>query len=342
MLKDAKIDPKKPLTLPSVCLSVIGSDGKEGIIGSMGDFTLVIGKPKSRKTFCISLFLASIIINALIQGRIKGKLPPDKNRAIFFDTEQSEYYVQKVFHRVCKLIGFTPENFDAYCLRKHTPAERLQIIETAIQTTPNLGFVAIDGIRDLVTSINDEAEASNIASCLLRWTQEKQIHIITALHQNKGDQNARGHVGTELVNKAQTVLSVSIDPNNKSVSIVEAEFCRDLEPETFAFTVNEDGLPEVITDWKPAPPQTGGRKRKPSPDDIDFKIHWDTLSQFFKDLTEPRGKELQNCLNLKFDIGANRAGEFVTYYEMQGWIKRIGNKNSPKSYFILNPEAFTD
>jgi len=342
MLRDAKIDPNKPMTLPPVCLSLIGSDGNQGIIGSLGDFSLVIGKAKSKKTFCISLFLAGMAKSGLIQDRFKGELPFEKNRVIFFDTEQSEYYVQKVFHRVCKLIGRTPDNFDAYCLRKYTPDERLQIIDTAIQSTPDLGFVAIDGIRDLVTSINDEEEATKIASYLLKWTQEKQIHIITALHQNKGDTNARGHVGTELVNKAQTVLSVSLDPNNKSVSIVEAEFCKDREPETFAFYVNENGLPEVITDWKPTPLQTGGRKRKQSPDAIEPKIHWDTLSEIFRDLREPNGGNLKNCLITKFNIGTNIAGQYLTYYEKEGWIKREGKRTSPKSYFILMPEAFTD
>lgn len=342
MLQEAKIDPKKPITLPPVCLSLIGSDGKEGIIGSLGDFSLIIGKAKSKKTFCISLFLASIAKNGMIQNRFKGKLSKEKSRVIFFDTEQSEYYVQKVFHRVCKLTGYSPENFDAYCLRKYTPDERLQIIDTAIQSTPDLGFVAIDGIRDLVTSINDEEEATKIASYLLKWTQEKQIHIITALHQNKGDTNARGHVGTELVNKAQTVLSVSLDSHNKSISIVEAEFCRDREPETFAFFVNEAGLPEVITDWKPTPPQTGGRKRKTSPCDIETKIHWDTLSEIFRDLPEPNGGDLKHCLSTKFDIGNNIAGQYVTYYEKEGWIEREGKRTSPKSYFKLIPEAFTD
>jgi len=169
LLRLAKIDPKKPLSLPPVCLSLIGSDGKEGIIGSMGDFSLVIGKAKSRKTFCISMFLASMAKNGLTQERIKGDLHPNKNRVIFFDTEQSEYYVQKVFHRVCKIIGSPPDNFDAYCLRKFTPGERLQLIDTAIQSFPDLGFVAIDGIRDLVTSINDEEEATKIASFILKW-----------------------------------------------------------------------------------------------------------------------------------------------------------------------------
>ena len=342
LLRLAKIDPKKPLSLPPVCLSLIGSNGKEGIIGSMGDFSLVIGKAKSKKTFCISMFLASMAKNGLTQERIKGDLPPDKNRVIFFDTEQSEYYVQKVFHRVCEIIGSTPDNFEAYCLRKFTPGERLQLIDTAIQSFPDLGFVAIDGIRDLVTSINDEEEATKIASFILKWTQEKQIHIIAALHQNKGDLNARGHLGTELVNKAQTVLSVSRDPNDKNLSIVEAEFCRDSEPETFAFYVDEEGLPQLITNYLPNPPRKGGRPQRDSPQEIAFKVHWDLLNEIFRDLPQPNGTAIKNCIISRFKIGTNKAGEYLTYYEKEGWIKKEGKKNSPKSYFIIESKSCTD
>jgi hypothetical protein len=342
ILRQAKIDPNKPLSLPRACLSIVGTDGKDGIIGSIGDFSLVIGKAKSKKTFCVSMFLASMAKNGLTQERIKGELPPDKNRVIFFDTEQSEYYVQKVFYRVCKIIGSTPDHFEAYCLRKFTPSERLELIDTAIQSIPDLGVVVIDGIRDLVTSINDEDEATKMASSILKWTQEKQIHVVAVLHQNKGDLNARGHLGTELVNKAQTVLSVSVDPMDKNISVVEAEYCRDREPQTFAFFVDDDGLPQLIGDWKPAPPLSGGRKKKPSPDEMDLKTHWDTLSEIFRDLTQPNGTDIKHCLSTKLKIGTNKAGEYLTYYDKAGWIRREGNKNSPKSYFSLVPEAFTN
>jgi hypothetical protein len=342
MLIASKIDPNEPLMPPPVCLSLVGSDGKEGIIATLGNFSLVIGKAKAKKTFCISMFLASMVKSGLIQERFIGNLPNGKKRVIFFDTEQAKYNVQNVFHRVRKLIGATPENFDAHCLRKYTPEERFKIIEEAIYNTPDLGFVVIDGIRDLVTSINDEEQATQITSCLMKWTEERDIHIVTVLHQNKGDLNARGHLGTELTNKAETVLSVSLDQNNKSISIVEAEYCRHREPETFAFFVDEFGLPEVITDWKASPPQTGGRKRKESPDSITDKTHWDTLSGIFTDLPEPTGTQIKNCLNTQFDIGTNMAGQYLTYYEKEGWIVKEGKKNSPKSFFILVPKAFTD
>ncbi|MCU9931164.1 mobilization protein, partial [Escherichia coli] len=76
--------------------------------------------------------------------------------------------------------------------------------------------------------------ATMIVSKLMKWSEEKNILIVTVLHQNKGDNNARGHIGTELNNKAETVLSVSKSSDNEMVSIVQAEMCRNLEPESFA------------------------------------------------------------------------------------------------------------
>jgi hypothetical protein len=83
----------------------------------------------------------------------------------------------------------------------------------------------------------------------MKWSEEKDILIITVLHQNKGDTNARGHIGTEQNNKAQTVLTVTKSPDNDMVSIVKAEMCRYLEPESFAFEIDENGIP-YISDYE--------------------------------------------------------------------------------------------
>ena len=61
--------------------------------------------------------------------------------------------------RICRQIDVDiPNNLSTYGLRKSSPSERLKLVEHAIENTPKLGFVVIDGIRDLITSINDEAE----------------------------------------------------------------------------------------------------------------------------------------------------------------------------------------
>ena len=61
--------------------------------------------------------------------------------------------------------------------------------------------MVIDGIRDLVYDINSPSEATCVISKLMQWTDEYQIHLHTILHQNKSDENARGHIGTEINNK---------------------------------------------------------------------------------------------------------------------------------------------
>ena len=42
----------------------------------------------------------------------------------------------------------------------------------------------------------------------------------------EGDENARGHIGTELSNKAETVLQVEKDENNPDISKVKAAHIR--------------------------------------------------------------------------------------------------------------------
>jgi hypothetical protein len=54
------------------------------------------------------------------------------------------------------------------------------------------------------------------------------------------------------------------------------------------------------------------------------------------------GTSIKNCIMARFKIGTNKAGEYLTYYEKEGWIKKEGKKNSPKSYFTLESKSFTD
>lgn len=333
-LKQAKIDPKAKIEKPPVCLSII--DGEtEGIIGNLGGFTLITGKAKSKKTFCVSLFLSALVSNKTVFGKFKGSLPENKTKVVFFDTEQSPYHVQKFYHRVCKLSGMEePVNFEAYCLGQFPPTEKLEMIEYYINADPDLGVVVIDGIRDLVFSINSEEEATKMATCLLRWTQQKKIYLITVLHQNKGDQNARGHLGTEMVNKAETVLSVSLDPQNRKISVVEPTETRDREPEPFAFTVDENGLPVLVEGWEQVETKS---KKTLSPQDIADEYHTEKLKSIFRDLGDQiKGGEMVDRIKTLFEIGESRAKEFRTYYLSKNWIIRNGKETSPNQFYTLN------
>lgn len=136
-------------------------------------------------------------------------------------------------------------------LRKFPPDMRLAIVDHAIGTIPHLGLVIIDGIRDLLYDINSPKEATDIISRFMQWTDDRQIHIHTILHQNKNDENARGHIGTELNNKAETVMQIEVDKEERSISVVEAIHIRDREFEPFAFRINSETLPELVEPYQP-------------------------------------------------------------------------------------------
>ena len=97
----------------------------------------------------------------------------------------------------------------------------------------------IDGIRDLMLDINNSTEATKLVGDLMQWTSEQNIHIQTVLHLNKGDDNARGHIGTELNNKAETVLQIARDNTLPERSIVAPAIIRSKPFDKFAFRLVE-------------------------------------------------------------------------------------------------------
>ena len=73
----------------------------------------------------------------------------------------------------------------------------------------------------------------------------------------RSDENARGHIGTELNNKAETVLQVEKDKGNGDISHVSAIHIRAMDFEPFAFRINDKILPELIEGYKPETKKPG-------------------------------------------------------------------------------------
>ncbi|MCQ4917141.1 mobilization protein, partial [Bacteroides nordii] len=69
----------------------------------------------------------------------------------------------------------------------------------------------------------------------MTWSQELNIHIHTVLHLNMGDDNTRGHLGTELNNKAESIIQVTKSDLDTNYSTVAPKFIRDIEFQPFTF-----------------------------------------------------------------------------------------------------------
>ena len=215
----------------------------EAIIGTLGNFSVSTGKAKAKKTFNVSAIVAAALVNGQVL-EYQASFPESKRTILYFDTEQSPYHCQLVMQRILRLAGLPIDREPEYLRFSHLraiadPNERREIIRYAIYNTPNVGLVVIDGIRDLMLDINNSTEATKLVGDLMQWTSEQNIHIQTVLHLNKGDDNARGHIGTELNNKAETVLQITKDSTLPERSIVAPAIIRSKPFEKFAFRLKE-------------------------------------------------------------------------------------------------------
>lgn len=322
-LKSLQVKPTDKIEPPQTAWKQ-ENENRDAILGTLGNFSLIIGKAKSRKSFFINIAVSTVLQTDLLLNQFKGELPHNQNKVLYFDTEQGKYHVQLALKRVCEQINIQePENLEVYGLRSKKPSERLELIEHAIYNTPNLGFVVIDGIKDLINSINNEEEATMIASKLLKWTEEKNIHIVTVLHQNKSDNNARGHIGTELINKAETVLSVTKNEQDKNISIVQAEQCRNKEPDSFAFEINEDGLPIIAENYEV---RTETSKNKLDVTDLEADTIYQILIEVFKNGNNFTYSTLVEQMQIAYkkillkSIGQSRTKLLITNCKNKGWL----------------------
>ena len=297
-----------------------------------GNFSLIYGKKKAGKTFLLGGVIASTVNNSTQLKFIKGCLPDNKNVILYFDTEQSQYHANRSVKRICSLVDNpNPNNLLAYGLRPLKPIERLQVIEAIILMTPNLGMVAIDGIRDLLTTgINDEQAATELTSLFLKWSYDLNLHIVLLLHQNKGDEHARGHIGSEVVNKAETTISVSKEGKSNLFKVV-CEDSRDIPFDDFAFTINEEGLPcaSDILNTK--------QKRITDPRVISSEDHLSILTELFKTELNINYTKLTKTLSEEFEVGVNISKKFVTYYKDKGWLTT--ERDGMNVNYKFNPDA---
>ena len=318
-------------------LSVKGS-----VIGTLGNFSASIGKAKSKKTFNVSAIVAAALKNGTVL-RYAAELPEEKRKVLYIDTEQSPYHCLKVMKRILRMAGLPDDRDSGYleflALRKYTPEQRISIVEQAIYHSPDIGLVIIDGIRDMVYDINSPGESTRIISKLMQWTDDRQIHIHTVLHQNKNDEHARGHIDTELNNKAETIMQVEVDKEDKNISVVEAVHIRDREFEPFAFRINEEVLPEAVESYLPKEKKVGRPIKEPFDPyrEISESVHRAALDAAFAngnigsyDEYLERLKEGYGLQNVK--LGHNKAVKVATFLNNKRMVIKEG-----KGY-AFNPE----
>ena len=222
----------------------------QSCVCSRGNISAICGEAKSRKTFLTSALVASAI--ALPAERINNFKNIDNNMylsVLWVDTEQGEHHVRKVVKRITQMTGaamggaIVEPRLTTLALRELAPHERKQMLYDALRVG-SYDIIVIDGIADLQRNTNDLEESDALVTELMALSTRTRTHIICVLHTNPGSDKARGHLGSALQRKAESVLFVH---RVGEKSIVEPQFCRNEPFERFAFEVDDKGIP-VLTE----------------------------------------------------------------------------------------------
>ena len=216
---------KKPKTyIPLV------SFGKS-VVMSRCSISAIAGKAKSRKSTLVSLLCQKYLTES------NGKI-------LIIDTEQAEYYVHKNAKRLHRMMGWredaSNERFTTLQFRGAATDKRFELFSKAVKHyKPDLIF--LDGVRDLLKDFNNINEVVVVVDEIMKLTEIFKCHICCILHDNKSDSNMRGHLGTEIQNKSETVIGIQYE---QDVSTAEPRYTRNIPFNPFEYGYSKDGIPE--------------------------------------------------------------------------------------------------
>lgn len=338
MLKDAIIRPTDTYTTPP---QIIWID--DSVISTLGNFSASVGKAKAKKTFNVSAYVAAALSNNVVL-KYRANLPEGKRRVLYVDTEQSRYHCHHVLERILDLSGLPTDmdnkNLDFVCLREYTPEVRMKLIEIALQGCDEYGLVIIDGLRDLLLDINNAAESVGVINKLMEWSSKYNLHIHGVLHLNKGDNNVRGHIGTEMNNKAEAVLLVNKSSADPNVSEVRPLHIREKEFRPFAFTVNGQGLPVLANNCIQEETEQKGRFTFQS---LTMEQHHEALALAFQERPIKGYQKTLDALTLAYEQIGFKRGRNVMVDGLKCLVNdlKLVSKKDKVYFYGMSPEEAT-
>ena len=253
-------------------------------------------------------------------------------------TEGTQEITEKESVRSVRSVCDLDSSLFAYNLRGLGFEKRRAVVEVAVKTVkPDI--VILDGIKDLITDINDAVQATQTMEHLMALAQRYNCCIVNVLHQNKSeaDRNMRGSIGTELTNKAFEVYECEYLERHKVFRVTQTLSRRQRMNRRLCYALSKEGLPETCDEPQEQPRDELGRW-------MSVKSKSEALVKLFNEAMEGR---TQRKFNELMAVALKKCGvaDAQTYYDLvqeaeeQGIIRKVIHPDTKESWVELNDDS---
>ncbi len=147
-------------------------------------------------------------------------------------SEQLPYALQSIQLNAGYKRAEHPNNFEYISLLQISRKARFRVLDEYInhikKSTNNPLFIVLDVSTDCIEDFNKTDKSMELIDLMNMAINEHNVIFLCVIHENPRSEKARGHFGTELMNKASTVMQVGFekDTNQEDTNIIRVKYLK--------------------------------------------------------------------------------------------------------------------
>lgn len=192
-------------------------------------------------------------------------------------SEQLPYALQSIQMKAGYNRADHPSNFEYISLLQINRKERFAALDEYLKhikkSTNNPLFIVLDVSTDCIEDFNKTDKSMELIDLMNMAINEHNVIFLCLIHENPKSDKARGHFGTELMNKASTVMQVGFEKDDKQndTDLIRVKYlkCRSTARHTpFYIKYCNDTKGLVLADESEVSGVMNNRKHKASNEDM--------------------------------------------------------------------------
>ncbi len=192
-------------------------------------------------------------------------------------TEQFPFALQSILVNAGYDKKENPPNFKYISLLQISRKDRFMVLDSYFKhlrkIAKNPMFIVLDVSTDCIEDFNRTDKSMELIDLMNMAVNEYNIVFLCLIHENPGSEKARGHFGTELMNKSSTSMQIGFekDANKNNTDIIRVKYkkCRSTiahMPIFMKYSAEKRGL--VLADVAEINKSIDSRKQKANDEEL--------------------------------------------------------------------------